>query len=430
MARFHVKGHQPAPWNRNDDEAFKARTIVSNLARDGFVDDGERDVFLGSIEVPWEDDPAGVPFRSRLVATVDTMVRVVVDDPDDRDRYPAVRRILKAMQVPNSPAQAAAAAASLAVQVAGLENSGEVGGFTAMVRRSFSNALIRRLVEHDGDWTAQISDDVGLIVDRARTELESVLGTNRHAGYLGPSMRALAILAMVGHGMNPRLTDYRKVDGANSDGTPRSVRWPSSMTINGRGGRAGAGAVDAHNVVFHMARSHEGIHQLEEIVRAVTDHPEPILPLDPNTDEALLEDLLRVTWNNNPDRHGRPRPADTGSDTNDEGGSADEGETDRGPRELPGLSEEGEWNRQVTIFRDELRGMASKAEILAKAPAGFDQLCVDAEDWDPDDDSQPRMLDMVGVSDDTADGYDDDVDTVRKFFVNGVMAWFRVRSGS
>lgn len=430
MARFHVKGHQPAPWNRNDDEAFKARTIVSNLARDGFVDNQERDVFLGSVEVPWEDDPTRVPYRNRLVATTDTMVRFVVEDPRDRDRYPAVRRTLKAMQVPNSPTQAAAAAASLAAQVAGLLNSGEVGGFTAMIRRSFANAQVRYLAGHDGDWTAQITDDVDLIIARARNELVSVLGSNRHANYLGPNMRALAVLAMAGHGMNPRLTEYRKSDDPNSEGSVRTVRWPSSMTASGRGRRAGAGGADAHTVVFNMARSPEGIDQLETIVRAVTDHTEPVLPLDPISGAALLEDVLRATWSKPPDQHGTRYNADGGASTRDGGQFTVDSEAVETLAEFPALSEDGEWHKQVTVFRDELRGMASKAELLSGVPAGPDHLGVDPDDWDPDDDSLPRMLDVVGVDDDTANSSNDDVDAIRKFFVDGAIAWLRNRAVS
>jgi hypothetical protein len=428
MARFHVKGHQPAPWNRNDDESFRARTIVSSLNREGFVNDDERAVFLGSAVVPWEDDPGRSPFRNRLVATVETMVRIVVEDPHDRDRYPAVRRTLKSMQVPNSPVQAASAAASLAVQVAGLEDSGEVGGFSAMVRRSFANGLLRRLVDHDGDWTAQITEDLDLIVERAIGELESVLGTNRHAGYMGPNMRALAILGMVAHGMNPKLADYRKPDGTSPDGTVRTVRWPSSMTTSGRGGRAGASAADAHTVVFHMARSPEGLRQLEAIVRAVTDHSEPIMPVDPNTGDPLLEDDLRVTWNDNPDSRGNPRPASTEPEDPD-GGSSTDDDNDR-TSDSSVLSEPREWNQAVAAFRDELRGMASKAGVLAQVPAGPEVLDIEPDDWDPDDDSLPRMLHAIGIDDDTANGFDDDADKVRRFFGTGAMAWLRKKASS
>jgi hypothetical protein len=429
MARFHVKGHQPAPWSRNDDESFKARTIVSNLARAGFIDKDERHVFLGSAEVPWEDDRARVPYRNRLVATVDTLVRLVVEDPQERERYPTVRQILKAMQVPNSPTQAVAAAASLAVQVAGLESSGEMGGFSAMVRRSFANALVRRLVEHEGDWTAQITEDVDVIVSRARTELASVLGTKRHAAYLGPNMRALALLAMVGHGMNPELTEYRRTR-VNPDGSERIVRWPSSMTIVGRRRVAEASLQDPHVIVFHMARSPRGIDQLEAIVRAVTDHANPILPVDPHTGKPLLEDDLRLWWKNNPDLHGNSRGADIGSSTSEDSRSAGDSDADETSADVLGLSEVGAWSQAITTFRDELRGMAGKAEFLSRVPAGPDQLDIASEDWDPYDDSQPRMVDFVGVDDDTANGFNDDIDKIRKFFVDGVMAWFRRRSAS
>ena len=431
MARFHVKGHQPAPWKSNDDESFKARTIVSNLTRDGFISPDERDVFLGATEVPWKDDGQRRPYRNRLVATLDTMARIVVEDPHNQDRYPSVRQILKGMQVPNSPVQAASAAASLAVQVAGLEGSGEVGAFTAMLRRSFANALVRRLADQEGDWTVQVIEDIDVIVDRARRELDSVLGTNRHAAYLGANMRALALLAMVGHGMNPTLTEYRKPDGTDRDGNQRTVRWPSSMTTSGRGGRAGAGAADAHTVLFHMARAPEGIDQLEAIVRAVTDHEDPVLPLDPSNGQPLLEDDLREKWNTNPDRHGNPTsPRSSGSPTS--GGPAtreEEAGTDVLPEGLL-MSEVGEWSQQVSVFRDELRGMASKAGVLGRVPVGPAQLEIDTEDWDPHDDSYPRMIDAVGIDDDTAHGYDEDVEVLRRFFGNGVLAWFRRRQGS
>lgn len=433
MSRFHVKGHQPEPWARTDDEAFKARSIVSDLVAHGYVDADERDVFLGHIESAWKDDASRGSYRNRLVATLDPMVKIVVEDPAIEGRYPTVRSSLKGMRVANSPTQAAATAASLSVIVAGLEGASEMGAFAAMLKRSFASRQLRRLADHPGDWTLRFTEDLDAIVEGARSELDGVLGTAKHAEYLGPNMRALAVLGMVAHGMNPQLIDHKRPDGVGEDGEAKMVRWPSSMTFTGRGGRAGAGAAEAHVITFHMAQSPKGIDQLEAIVRAVTDQEAPLLPLDPQDREPLLEDDLRVLWNKAPTIDGEPRPADgpgpePSGDDAAQGAHGPEGRDDLPDRST--LSEEGEWERQASIFRDELRGLAAKARVMRDTPAGHELLDLDPEEWDPDDDTLEKMLAVVGIDQDTVEGYDDDLEVIRKFFFEGLVTRLRAKAGS
>ena len=426
MARYHVRGHQPAPWSPTDDEGFKARTIVSRLAEHKYVSADQKDVIFGNARVPWTDDPKRTPYRNRLIATIDTMLKCVVEDPRHLGRYPEVRASLKQMRVPNSPTQAAAAAASMAVVVAGLEGDGEMGACSAMLKASFANPVVRRPQDHDGNWVERLEDDLGDVIEGARGELSAVLGTAKHGTYLGPNMRALALMAMVAHGINPALVGYRKQRGENEDGTPRLVRWPSSMTRTGRGGRGGGVKADAHVVLFNAVRSPLGIDQLAAIVRAVIDHEGPVVPLDPATGEELLEDHLREVWRKAPTIDGDP----VGPDVDDDEDDDDDGGL-LSPQPPPELSETGEWDKQVANFADELRGLKTVAESLRRVAAGRDALGLDADDdWDPDDDDLARMLEAKGINPELAPDYDENLEVVRKFFFDGVMAFFKGKTRS
>jgi hypothetical protein len=426
MARFHVKGHQPVPWSRTDDDAFKARTVVTDLTRHGFLTAEQKTVFFGDEQVPWKNDPDRVPYCNRLFATVDTMVKCVVDDPSFEGRYPTVRSTLKGMGVPNSPTQAATCAASLAVIVAGLEREGEMGAFAAMLKRSFANAELRRLKDHSGDWTETFTSELGMVVEEAGIELDTVLGTVKHAAYLGPNMRALAILAMVAHGMNPALVGYTEAKKGNPGET---VRHPSSMTLSGRGGRGGAGAAEAHRIVFNMAKSRVGIAQLEAIVRAVIDHEEPIVPLDPVTGVALLEDSLRQMWNRAPTMDGEPCPMPTRDSRSDDETDSDEIEDDVSSA-WSAVSDTAKWDRAIDEFASNLRALGAKAELLGQVAAGPELLGLDPAEWDPDDDMVPRMLAMVGINPEIASDYDENLERVRKFFLTGVIEHYKKQGRS
>lgn len=419
MARFHIRGHQPAPWSPADDEAFRARTIFSDLVRHGYVDEDERAVFFGERAVPWLDDPLVTPYRNRVVAIVDAMVQGVVDDPDVAGRYATVRSALKAMRVANSPKQAASAAAALAVIVSGLERDGERGALAALLKRSFGNPLLRRPGEHGGNWTAVVEEELEKLVDAARAELEAVLGTDAHAGHLGPHQRALAILAMTAHAANPALIHFRR------DTETGSVRWPSSLTLTGRGERAGAGAVEAHVIALHMAQSQRGIDQLEAIVRASIDHEEPLVPRDPVTGTELLEDELRLMWTQAPTLDGEPRPIVVATDLTSRNDVSEEE-----PEPRPSLSSVAPWERAVNDFAAEVRALAVKADAMSNVPAGPDVLGTDPDEWDPDDETVARMLDAVGVRPDSGCDADDLLDRVRRFFRAGVLAYYRAQARS
>lgn len=425
MARFHVKEHQPAPWTAGDADAFTGRMIVSDLLAEKYLTEDERDVMLGATVVPWRDDPDRHPYRNRLVAAVDTMVKAVVEDPDDRGRYPTVRDTLKAAQVVNSPTKAATAAAALVVSIADVADLGEAGGFAAMLRRSFANKALRRLKQHEGDWTSHVTKDLNRIAEAAAAEVDQVLGTASHRDFMGANMRALAILGMVAHGMNPALMQYRKVIGTDEEGEPITQRWPSSMTASGRGNRTNVkgGGAEAYAIVFNMVRSPRGQAQLVEIIRAVTDHDEPVIPRDPeNSELELLEDELRILWANTPGRDGQPRRADEDRDPSFSQDDDDDRLTPDGRR---GLWEEDQWDEVVGALRADLRGLASWVSNLRLVPAGPDLLNLSEDEWDPEDEDLPRMLQTVGIDESDGAGMDDDLHQLRTFFTEGVLARLR-----
>ncbi|WP_030293130.1 hypothetical protein [Streptomyces katrae] len=445
MARFHVKGQNPTLWGKSDDEAFKARTVVNDLVRRDYLAEEQRDVFFGDTQVPWEDDPSGMPYRNRVVATTHVMVSTVVDDPAVPSRYGVVRETLKRLRVPNSPLQAATTTASLAGLVAGLEGDGEMGQFTAVTARSFRKPELRDIAQHDGNWTELIDRDVEEIAEGARRELAAALQAKRTR--IGRHQRALAVLALVAHAANPALRNYRRPDGGtHPDGTPRTIRYPSSMTLTGRGGRGGVMKVEADVVVMNAARSAEGIDQLEAIVRAAIVK-EPVVPVDPATGAEMLEEWLRRSWAKPPGIDGRPgagpgspAPIPTpgfraGDSDHPEGqglrsavavplwpdGPGAEG--DRGSADP--LAEIGAWERAVVALADEIDHVAARASVLAGIRVDAVRAGVDEEDYDPDDENLPLMIDEVGIDPDVENGTDESLESLRRFLRQGVMAYLR-----
>lgn len=421
MARFHEKAHQPRPWSAADNEAFKARSIVSDLAAAGHITADERAVMLGEVQVPWRYDATTTPYKSRIEAVVDTMVQGVVEDPEHPERYPQVRDTMKKMRVTPSPTSAAASIASLAASVAGLTGTGEVGAFTAMLKRSYKNQLVRRVNTHGGSegWPVWIGQPLEELADAARVELDKVVGTQANRNEPGPAQRALALLAMAAHGSNPALINY--TDSASG----KAVRRPSSMTINGRA-RVKDATHDAHVIVFNMAQSRRGLDQLEAIVAASVHHDEPILPVDPLDGSPLLEDDLRRLWARTPELNGTPRPLD---DAADGSGAGTDGEADVNPPDPAELSTERAWSQKVSEFREELRYLGSEALMLTDVPAGWEVLGISQEEWDPGDDTTQRMLVAQGIDAETAEAFAEDLAKVQRFFSDGSVAWWRNRAG-
>jgi hypothetical protein len=449
MARFHVKGQNPTLWGKADDEAFKARTVVNDLVRHHRLTEKQRDVFFGDVEVPWADDPARTPYRNRVVATTHVMVATVVDDPADEVRYRLVRGTLKRLRVPNSPLQAATTTASLAGLVAGLEGDGEMGQFTAVIARSFRKPELRDIGQHGGgNWTELIKRDVEEIAEGARLERAAAQRAQRTR--LGPYQRALAVLALVAHAANPALRNYRVPSGSHSDGSPRTIRYPSSMTLTGRGGRGGVMKVEADVVVMNAARSPEGIDQLEAIVAAaIVDSP--VLPLDPATGEPMLEQWLRERWAIAPGPDGQP------ADRRDHGkdGCTASADSVPGPRtdgadpggvlrtgvvlplwsDLPEeeaagggvdpLSDTAEWEKAMAALVDDIDFLARRADALAGIRVDAVTAVIDEEDYDPDDESLPRMIDKVGIDPEVEAGADESLESLRRFLRQGVMAYLK-----
>ncbi|KOG31582.1 hypothetical protein [Streptomyces resistomycificus] len=443
MARFHVKGQNPTLWGKADDEAFKARTVVNDLVRRDYLTEEQRDVFFGDTEVPWADDPARAPYRSRVVATTHVMVSTVVDDPALATRYGVVRETLKRLRVPNSPLQAATTTASLAGLVAGLEGDGEMGQFTAVIARSFRKPELRDIGQHEGNWTELIERDVEVIAAGARRELDAASSAQRAP--LGAHQRALAVLALVAHAANPALREYRMTVGTNTDGSPRTVRYPSSMTLTGRGGRGGVMKVEADVVVLNAARSREGIDQLEAIVAAASVE-EPVVPLDPAGGEEMLEEWLRQRWANTSGTDGRPeRAADgfTGPSALLPGPRTDG--ADRGPALTTGvavplwpdtpveeepdtanpLSDPGEWSKAIIALVDDVDTLAAHASVLAQIPVDAVRAGVEEEEYDPEDPDLPRMIDEFGIDPEVEGSTDESIENLRRFLRQGVMAYLK-----
>lgn len=448
MARFHVRGQNPTLWGKADDEAFKARTVVNDLVRRNYVTEAQRDVFFGDTEVPWADDPTRTPYRNRVVATTHVMVSTVADDPAVSTRYGVVRETLKRLRVPNSPLQAATTTASLAGLVAGLEGDGEMGQFTAVIARSFRKPELRDIGQHDGNWTELIQRDVEEIAKGARQELEAAANIQRTR--LGPHQRALAVLALVAHAANPALRTYRRPSGSNADGSPRTIRYPSSMTLTGRGGRGGVMKVEADVVVMNAARSPEGIDQLESIVAAATVET-PVVPADPATGEDMTEEWLRRRWATVPGPDGRPtggldRSMDGGigsspsvsgprTDAADPDGDQrigvavplwqdiPEEEADRGGADP--LSDTAEWERAMVALVDDIDLVARRAGALADVRVDAVAAGIDEEEYDPDDESLPRMIDSVGIDPEVEAGADESLENLRRFLRQGVMAYLK-----
>jgi len=407
MARFHVRGHTPTLWGKADDEAFKARSLINDLVRHGYVTEEQRAVWFGDVVVPWWDDPGRRPFRNRVVATTAVMIATTVDDPAAAGRYPQIRSALKRLQIPNSPTQASVTTAALAGLTAGLDGDGEMGQFTAMVSRSFKKAELREIGEQPGNWTEQIDQDLSVLADAARAELAA--GSDRT---LGPNQRALAILAMVAHGANKALRDYRRPDAS---GTAKTYRWPSSMTLTGRGGRGGVRTVEADVIMFNAARSPDGIDELAAIVAATTS-AEPVVPIRPSTGEEMLEEWLRHRWERG-----------SGGAT---GRQADEDGTDDGPAEHPPvcgsrLSDPGEWSGAVTTLVDRIAAIASESEGLAEVPVGMEDSGLPEDEYDPDDENLDRMIDTVGVDTTSEKESDEALEQLRQFFRRGLRGYAR-----
>jgi hypothetical protein len=426
MARFHVRGQNPTLWGKADDEVFKARTVVNDLVRRNYITDKMREAYFGDVLIPWADDPTRRPFRNRVVAITDVMISTVVDDPNHAGRYPEIRSTLKRLRVSNSPLQAATTTASLAGLVAGLDGDGEMGQFTAAIARSFRKPELRAVKTHVGNWTEQICRDPVAIAESARKELDAVLGSAKVLE-LGPNQRALAILALVAHASNPALRKYEKpIAGTTSSGKPKTVRWPSSMTMTGRGGRGGVLKVEADVIFFHAVRSPEGIDELEAIIKA-TICASPIVPISPATGEEMLEEWLRRRWEKAPDPDGKVQANSrfTADQDEDDG----QGEAAYGQAELVltldrGLADPRKWQAEMVALVDDIGALRSRVDALADVRADAISSGFDPEDYDLEDEDAPRMIDIVGIEPEVDDGSDEYLDTIRKFLKRGVLAYY------
>ncbi|WP_210585038.1 hypothetical protein [Streptomyces sp. GESEQ-35] len=437
MARFHVKGQNPTLWGKADDEAFKARTVVKDLVRRNYITPEQRDIFFGDVVVPWADDALRAPFRNRVVAITKVMVSTVVADPATPGRYPEVRRTLKRLRVSNSPLQAATTTASLAGLVAGLDGDGEMGQFTAAISRTFRKPELREIsdtTKHRGSWTDVIDLDAKEIAAGARKELLDAIGAG-NTRVPGKHQRALAILALVAHAANPALRDYRQPIAGDESG--RTRRYPSSMTLTGRGGRGGVRPIDADTICFNAARSPHGINQLESIINAAT-LSSPTVPLDPETGEELLEEWLRIRWQVAPDATGKPaeRTATASGMTSTNGfqqpeldldDEASEVGTSRTPDFDP-LSDSHEWNAEVITLIDEISQLADRIATLSQVRANAQLADVDEEDFDPDDESLPFMIDKIGIDPEVENGSDESLDKLRNFLKRGVLGYLKQRA--
>ncbi|MGW4441045.1 hypothetical protein ACWELO_35940 [Streptomyces sp. NPDC004596] len=431
MARFHVKGQNPTLWGKADDEAFKARTVVNDLVRHNFITREERDIFFGDVVVPWADDSQRVPYRNRVVATTKVMTSTVVDDPTTAGRYPTVRQTLKRLRVSNSPLQAATTTASLAGLVAGLDGDGEMGQFTAAISRSFRKAELRDIRQQSGNWTRLIDLDTSRIADGARKELLNFISAS-NTRELGEHQRALAILALIAHAANPALRNYRTAFGTNEDGEPRTRRLPSSLTISGRGGRGGVTAVEADVICFNAVRSPQGIDQLEAIIEAATTAT-PVVPRDPETGEEMLEEWLRHRWYKAPDSNGKPVDR-TAVPKSYAGGTSqleidlhEEADQPDSPRSenLESLSNSEEWGEEMVALVNGIDHLAQRVSVLSRIRANAQLANVDEDDFDPEDESIPLMIDKVGIDLEVENGSDKSLDTVRDFLKRGVVAYLK-----
>ncbi|MGY5106796.1 hypothetical protein, partial [Streptomyces sp. 900105245] len=385
------------------------------------------------VVVPWTDDSQQTPYRNRVVAITKVMTSTVVDDPATPGRYPTVRHTLKRLRVSNSPLQAATTTASLAGIVAGLDGDGEMGQFTAAISRSFRKPELRDIKQQIGNWTQLIDLDTSQIAAGARKELLNAIssGSTRE---LGEHQRALAVLGMIAHAANPALRNYREIFGTDENGEPRTRRLPSSLTISGRGGRGGVTTVEADVICFHAARSPQGIDQLEAIIDAATT-TDPIVPRDPETGEEMLEEWLRRRWYKAPDSNGKPAEPSATSDSfkgrtsqleldlNEEVDQPDSSRTDG----FEPLSNAKEWGDAMIALVEGIDNLAQRVSVLSQIRTNAQLANVDEDDFDPEDESVPFMIDKVGIDLEVENGSDESLDRLRNFLKRGVMAYLKQR---
>ncbi len=411
MARFHQREQKPVEWSSPDATVFRARNVVSALLRHRLISDDEAAVFLGDTDVPFQDDPEGVPFRNKLVAAVSTMICGVVDDPDCSNRYRTSLDTIKRFGAPKSALQAATTAAALAGTVAGLEGSAQVGQFTAAIARSFRKESISKIGRHKGNWTHVIDRGLEAIHQDAETEYQLVQGTeDARAAELGPNQRALAILALVAHAANPALIDY--VDPATSQ--PQ----PSSLTINGRGGKGDVSTNDPETFVFNAARSLSGISELVEIVRSFIEDENPRVPISPVEQSDMTEIWFRKRWAHKPTVDGEPVYRGRSEDES----GADDNERDK--VETAALAADpSSWTDAVVRRIDELSLIASEMHELAEVKASFDLARVDEADWDAEDESLPTMISLHGLEPSHVSLIKKDIDELGKFADDGLLGY-------
>lgn len=422
MARFHVKGQNPELWSPADDEAFRARMVFSSLAEHNYITEEQKRVFFGEEDVAWRDDPDRAPFRNRVVAATAAMVAGVVDDPNDSARYREVLSVLERARAPKSPLQSATVAAALAAVVAGLEGSGDIGQFTAALKRSFRKGELRKVDRHRGNWVEQYQRDIDAIVEDAHDEFATVKGTPKHLD-LGPNQLALAVLAFVAHAANPALRNYTLDDGK---------KWPSSMTLTGRGGRPSLDSLivpktEADVIVRHMAASHVGIAELAAIVKASVEHDDPVVPIDPEGTEDMLEEWLRLRWTYKPDSDGTPRKKcnEDGPGPPDPDGTEDPDEDDF-PTEFPDAAS---WDNAVRESLDRLQLLSSRAAQLEEVPAppGVSLLVDEPDEWDPEDERLERIIDLHGIDPNDEAAANEQIEVLRNFLRRGVLGYYRNR---
>ena len=421
MSRFHVEGQNPATWSPADDQAFRAHMVFSDLAHRKHITQDEKRVFFGEVLVPWRDDPDRTPFRNRVVATTAAMVAGVVDEPGSA-RYSAVLSVLERARHAKSPLQAAIVGSSMAAVTAGLRGSGDIGQFTATLTQAFRKKELRSANKHTrGNWASVYDADLDTIVAKAHEEFEAVKGSTNSLE-LGPHQLALAALALVAHASNPALRDY----ATEIDGNTRA--WPSSMTRTGRGGRRSLDGrevpkVESDVVMRHAAASATGIEELAAIVRASTDHDAPIIPVDPEGTEEMLEEWLRLRWAAKPDKDGTPREQQ--SEEPDIGDGDPDEDVEDEPFDLGEFPDKSSWENAVKDMLDKLVLLAGLSKHLEEVPAPADLLGIDHEDWDPEDATLDRIIDRWGIEPSDESDADEQIETLRNFLRRGLRGYHR-----
>lgn len=431
MAGLHIPDAVNAieEWDKEDVLTSVGRQMVADMASSGHLSYAQLAIASGEQDLAWDDDSLdettrgrfegqqdnpGRPFRNPATATACLMNVMAVDDPRVPERYIESKRSQVAHTGKAHLHRATAYTAQLCVELAmpNVKRPFKVSAHS-VIRRLFEQPSIRDLKSSPGHRNTEYWPDfTEWCVEDLEAQALAELGTYAYPSR-GPAATALYTRALLSHIFNDALVEYIETAYRN-----KKLKG-QTMSMSGRGARAGKGAATPWTIFEHMALCADGIAQLAAIVRAVEGPGEHLLPKEPGSETVLGEDRLRHWWTKEP--KGRARRLYEEADENVQL------ELDLfsvAPNPENGMTEEG-WEEANVELRSAIIKIKERIGEMQEAKAGPAALGIPEEDWEYD--SARTMFDHFGVDPKFATQTNPPLSEINQFYSQGPMNFYQMK---